>query len=83
MYAIWCGQKKICAKLLPHYLNMSDLHDFAAAVMKMCFIAKALQGTRAKTDPKIVEPKWYIIRIIVIRIVLILFIFFYLITGGS
>lgn len=28
------------------YLNMSDLHDFLAAIIKMCFMAKAPQSIK-------------------------------------
>lgn len=35
-----------------HYLNMADLHDFLAAIIKMCFIGNAPQSTRPKMESK-------------------------------
>lgn len=33
-----------------HYLNMADLHDFLAAIIKMCFIGNAPQSIRPKME---------------------------------
>lgn len=30
-----------------YYLNMSDLHDFLAAIIEMCFMAKAPESISA------------------------------------
>lgn len=54
IYAIWCGEEnkdsaQSYCQSSTRYLNKSDLHDFLAAVIKMCFIAEAPNSIRGKT----------------------------------